>query len=236
MSVTAYMATIIKGGVLLAALRLFEGVDVSRPLVELLLVLPLVSIVWGNLAAIRQQSFRRMIAYSSIAHAGYLFYAFPGAADGRAQAVLFYIVAYALMNLIAFAMLPYHADDVDRDRLESLRGLYRRDPLAAMFIAVAVLSLAGIPPFPGFVAKFLVFRNVMDAGYTAHAVMGLVASYLGIYFYLRIVVLMFMGAREESGGVVVSSRADILARSAAYLCVAATVVMLVVPGWVLELV
>ena len=92
--VTAYMATIIKAGVLLAALRLF-GTEVVSPLDgDLLALLPLVSIVWGNLAAMRQTSFRRMIAYSSIAHAGYLFYAFLGDGPGRFQAVLFYVLAY----------------------------------------------------------------------------------------------------------------------------------------------
>jgi NADH-quinone oxidoreductase subunit N len=233
MSVTAYMATIIKGGVLLAALRLFDGVNVSQPLTGLLFVLPLLSIVWGNLAAIRQQSFRRLIAYSSIAHAGYLFYAFLGDADGRNEAVLFYIVAYALVNLLAFAVLPNGADDVERDRLDGLRGLFQRDPIAALLIGIAMLSLAGIPPFPGFVAKFLIFRSVMEAGYATYAVVGLIASYLGIYFYLRVILLMFMTAREEQGSAITSGRADGLARSAAYLCVVATVVMLVVPGWVL---
>ncbi len=85
--VTAYMATIIKAGVLLAAVRLFGNAPLSRPMADLLAILPLLSIVWGNLAAMRQQSFRRMIAYSSIAHAGYLFYAFlgdgPGPVPGR---------------------------------------------------------------------------------------------------------------------------------------------------------
>ena len=104
--VTAYMATIIKAGVLLAALRLFGTEVVSRPVDDLLAFLPLVSIVWGNLAAMRQKSFRRMIAYSSIAHAGYLFYAFLGDGAGRFQAIVFYLVAYGLMNLLAFASLP----------------------------------------------------------------------------------------------------------------------------------
>ena len=128
--------------------------------------LPLISIVWGNLAAMRQQSFRRMIAYSSIAHAGYLFYAFLGDAPGRFQAVAFYVIAYGAMNLLAFAALPPDDDDTVRDRLDNLRGLFHRRPFAAVMIAVAMLSLAGIPPLPGFVAKFLIFRNVIDAGFT----------------------------------------------------------------------
>ena len=185
--VTAYMATIVKAGVLLAAVRLFGMENVPRPMADLVALLPLASIVWGNLAAMRQQSFRRMIAYSSIAHAGYLFYAFLGDGPGRFQAVAFYVLAYGLMNVLAFASLPRAADDTARDRLDNLKGLYQREPFAAVMIAIAMLSLAGIPPFPGFVAKFLIFRNVFAAGYTTYAVLGLIASYMGIYFYLRVI-------------------------------------------------
>ena len=156
----------------------------------------MISIVWGNLAAMRQTSFRRMIAYSSIAHAGYLFYAFLGDGPGRFQAVVFYVLAYGLMNLLAFAALPHDDDDAAADRLDGLKGLFQRAPYAAVMIAIAMLSLAGIPPFPGFVAKFLIFKNVMAAGYTTYAVLGLVGSYLGIYFYLRVIQFMFMSAAE----------------------------------------
>ncbi len=133
-----------------------------------------------------------MIAYSSIAHAGYLFYALLGDAAGRLQAVAFYLLAYGLMNLLAFAALPAADDDLARDRLDNLKGLFHRAPYAALMLAIAMLSLAGIPPFPGFVAKFLIFRNVMAAGHTTYAVLGLVGSYLGIYFYLRLLQFMFM--------------------------------------------
>src|SRR5206468_11169365 len=102
----------------------------------------------GNLAAMRQQSFRRMIGYSSIAHAGYMFYALLGAGDGRFAAVLFYAAAYGVMNLLAFAALPRADDDPTRDHLDTLRGLYGRKPYAAIAIGIAMLSLAGLPPFP----------------------------------------------------------------------------------------
>ncbi len=228
--VTAYMATLIKGAVLLAAVRLFGTATASGPLADLLVALPLISIVWGNLAAIRQPGFRRMIAYSSIAHAGYLFYAFLGDPTGRMQAVVFYIVAYAAANLLAFAVIPSHANDEERDRLDLFKGLFRRDPLAAVLIGIAMLSLAGLPPFPGFVAKFLIFRSVVAAGYTTYAVLGLLGSYIGIYFYLRVIQLMFM-----SGDAVAAPERPVggLARAAGLLCLAATLVMAILPGWVI---
>jgi NADH-quinone oxidoreductase subunit N len=235
--VTAYMATIIKAGVLLAVVRLIDTAPLAGRTVDLVAILPLVSIVWGNLAAMRQGSFRRMIAYSSIAHAGYLFYAFLGAGPGRFQAVVFYVLAYGLMNLLAFASIPGGRDDAARDRLDNLKGLFQREPYAALMIGVAMLSLAGIPPFPGFVAKFLIFKNVMAAGYTTYAVLGLVASYLGIYFYLRVIQYAFMSPREPVGSETIAAGGAVsrAALGASILCLAPTILIAVFPGWVIGL-
>ncbi|MCC7327695.1 MAG: NADH-quinone oxidoreductase subunit N [Burkholderiales bacterium] len=228
--VTAFMATIVKAAILLAVLRIVGAAPLSGTLVDAFAILPLASIVWGNLAAMRQTSFRRMIAYSSIAHAGFLYYALLGDGPGRYQAVLFYVVVYGLMNLLAFAGLPRGSDDASRDRLDRLAGLFHRDRFGALMIGIAMLSLAGIPPLPGFIAKFLVFKNVMAAGYTTYAVLGLVGSYLGIYFYLRVIQLMFMspgeaaaGARQDRGAAVVTS----------LVCLIPVLLLAVFPGWVI---
>jgi len=238
-TVTAYMATIVKAGVLLAIVRLFAAAPVVSPVSELLAIFPLISIVWGNLAAMRQKSFRRMIAYSSIAHAGYLFYALLGDGAGRLQAVTFYVLAYGVLNVLAFAALPAADDDENRDQLERLKGLYHRNPFAAVVIGIAMLSLAGIPPFPGFVAKFLIFKNVLAAGYTMYAVLGLIGSYVGIYFYLRVIQIMFMSpeaspVRGETTTNIGRAATRVFAHSASLLCLAATLLLSIVPGWVLE--
>ena len=231
--VTAYMATIVKAAVLLAAVRLFAGATLTAPMSELVIALPLVSIVWGNLAAMRQPSLRRMVAYSSIAHAGYLFLALLGDPAGRLQSVAFYLLVYGVLNLLVFTALPASSGDSDntRDDLERIKGLYHRSPAAALMIGAAMLSLAGIPPLPGFIAKFLIFKNVIAAGHVTTAVLGLVGSFLGIYFYLRVIQLMFMSPATvpAAGG----ARAHRLALSASALCVAATVVVAVFPGWVM---
>lgn len=229
--VTAYMAAVVKAGVLLAALRLFGEAALSRPMVQLLALLPLASIVWGNLAAMRQPNLRRMMAYSSIAHAGYLFLAFLGNGPGRFQSVLFYVLAYGVMTVLAFAAVPGHADEPQRDRLEQLKGLFHRQPYAAIVIGLAMLSLAGIPPLPGFIAKFLIFREVMAAGHTTIAVIGLVGSYLGIYFYLRVIQYMFMGAQVAPVQGEVPPRAGAIVAS--LLCLVPAIVIAVAPGWVL---
>jgi NADH-quinone oxidoreductase subunit N len=102
--------------------------------------------------------------------------------------------------------------------------------VAASLIAVAMLSLAGLPPLPGFTAKFLIFRTVVAAGFSTYAVLGLVGSFLGLFFYLRIIQRMFMtaGTAERHDG-----RGMGLSRAAGVLCLAATVVLTIVPGWLL---
>jgi NADH-quinone oxidoreductase subunit N len=228
------MAVIVKAAALLAVVRLFGSATLSTPMFELVAVLPLLSIVWGNLAAMKQASLRRMLAYSSIAHAGYLFYALLGAPEGRLQAVTFYLLTYGVLNLLAFAALPAADDDLQRDRLDHLKGLFHRSPYAALMIGIAMLSLAGIPPFPGFIGKFLIFKNVVAAGHTGWAVLGLVGSYLGIYFYLRVIQYMFMSpdaAALPAGGERPTSRRWAVVASGA--CLAATLVVAVFPGWVL---
>jgi NADH-quinone oxidoreductase subunit N len=227
--VTAYMAVVVKAGVLLAAVHVFGQASLSAPLLQLMVALPLLSIVWGNLAAMRQTSLRRMIAYSGVAHAGYLFYALLGEPEGRLKAVTYYLLAYGLLNLLVFAALPAAADDVQRDRLDNLKGLFHRAPFAALMIGIAMLSLAGIPPFPGFVAKFMIFRNVVAAGYTTYAVLGLVGSYLGIYFYLRVIQFMFM----SPDAAVQATPPRRFALGATLACLAATLWMSVFPGWLI---
>jgi NADH-quinone oxidoreductase subunit N len=227
---TAYMATLVKAGVLIAAARVFGTAPVVEPLVGLLAILPLASIAWGNLTAMRQPGLRRMIAYSSIAHAGYLFFAFLGDGPGRFQAVVFYLAAYGVMNVLAFAALPANPNDIERDRLENLKGLFHTHPLSALLIGMAMLSLAGIPPFPGFVAKFLIFKNVLAAGHVTWAVLGLVGSYLGIYFYLRVIQFMFMSPAAATAGGEPSRGA---ALGAGLLCLAGSIVIALFPGWFL---
>jgi NADH-quinone oxidoreductase subunit N len=230
--VTAYMATIVKAGVLLAAVRLIGPARLSPAMADAVALLPLVSIVWGNLAAMRQRSFRRMIAYSSIAHAGYLFFAFLGDGPVRFQAVAFYVLAYGIMNVLALAALPRDESDAARDHLDNLRGLYRRAPAAAVMIGIAMVSLAGIPPFPGFIAKFLIFKNAIAAGYTLYAVLGLVGSYLGIYFYLRVIQLMFMSTEDSKVALGSPGR---VALGTGLVCLVAAILLSVFPGWVMDL-
>lgn len=228
--VTAYMATIVKAAIVLAVVRLVGPATFTPPLLALVAGLPLLSVLWGNLAAMRQASLRRTIGYSSIAHAGYLFLSLLGDPAGRLQAVAFYLLAYGLLNLLALAALPAAADDAARDRLDNLKGLYHRAPFAALMVGMSMLSLAGVPPFPGFVAKFLIFRNVVAAGHPAVALLGLLGSYLGLYFYLRVIQFMFMSADTP---VALERPARGLVLGASVACLVATGWLVLFPGWVI---
>ena len=136
------------------------------------------------------------------------------------------MAVYGFMNLLAFASLPA-GDEGAEDRIDCLRGLYARQPAAAISLGLAMLSLAGIPPLPGFIAKFLVFSNMMAAGHTVYVVLGLVGSYLGIYFYLRVIQLMFM-SDADAVPVVPSPRR--LAVPAVLLCLVPALAIALFPG------
>ena len=141
----------------------------------------------------------------------------------------FYLLAYGVLNLLLFAALPPAVDDGERDRLDNLKGLFQRSPFAALMIGCAMLSLAGIPPFPGFVAKFLIFKNVIAAGYTTYAVLGLVGSYLGIYFYLRVIQVMFMSVDAPLAAEPLRRHA----LGASLACITIALLVAVFPGWVI---
>jgi NADH-quinone oxidoreductase subunit N len=194
--VTAYMAVIAKVGAFAALLRVVPAIlDASRS--EWILVLGTLSVLTmalGNLAALLQPGIKRLLAYSSIAHAGFMLI---GVAAGTAQgagAVAFYLVAYTFMTLGAFGVvLMLERAGGEADRIADLTGLAWRSPGLAAAMAVFMVSLAGLPPTAGFVAKFYVFAAALDAGQTALAVIGVLTSVVSAYFYLRVAYTMFTG-------------------------------------------
>jgi NADH-quinone oxidoreductase subunit N len=157
-----------------------------------LAILAVVTMTWGNLAALRQSSLKRMLAYSSIAHAGYVLVALtPGTVEG-ANAALFYLFTYAFMNMGAFAIVialeQAGEDDALRNRAA---GIADRWPLLALTMAVFMFSLTGIPPLAGFFGKFFVFKSAVDGGFTWLAAIAMINSAIAAYYYLRVVVAMY---------------------------------------------
>ncbi len=194
--VTAYMAVIAKVGAFAALLRVTPAVigAGSADWTAVLGALCVLTIVLGNFAALLQSGIKRLLAYSSIAHAGFMLIGVSvGTAQG-ASAVAFYLLAYTLMTLGAFGViLMLQRRGEEADQVADLTGLAWRSPALAAAMAVFMVSLAGLPPTAGFLAKFYVFAAALDAGQTGLAIVGVLASVVSAYFYLRVAYTMFTG-------------------------------------------
>jgi NADH-quinone oxidoreductase subunit N len=161
-------------------------------------VLALVSMVGGNLGALAQSNLKRMLAYSSIGHAGYLLAALVAAPRVATEAVLFYLVAYGAVNLGGFGVLAALARDGREPLgLSDVAGLAERRPALSAALAVFLISLTGVPVSAGFVGKFYLFGAAVSAGWVELAVVGVLMSVVSAYYYLRVVVVMYM--REPLG-------------------------------------
>jgi NADH-quinone oxidoreductase subunit N len=194
---TAFMSVAPKAAAFAAILRVLIGAlgPLSVDWSAVLAILAAVTMTGGNVVALAQTNTKRMLAYSSIAHTGYILAAVAAASAGPSAtaAVLFYVFAYGLMNLGAFACLLYF--DLEGTRgasLDELNGFGRRQPLGALAFAIFLVSLTGIPPTIGFVAKFVVIQPVLDAGLAWLAVVIALNAVLAAFYYLRVVVHMYM--------------------------------------------
>ena len=156
----------------------------------------------GNLAALPQQNVKRLLAYSSIAHGGYLLMGGVLLTSQGIGAILFYLVVYLFMNLGAFYVVVLIANEVGSEMVEGYRGLSARAPLVAWAMVIFLVSLAGIPPFAGFFGKWILFTAVLEQGYYWLALVGLLNSVVSLYYYARIVKAMFFeDAGEETTNV-----------------------------------
>ena len=151
----------------------------------------------GNLAALPQQNVKRLLAYSSIAHGGYLLMGGVLLTSQGIGAILFYLVVYLFMNLGAFYVVVLIANEVGSEMVEGYRGLSSRAPLVAWAMVIFLVSLAGIPPFAGFFGKWLLFAAVIEQGYYWLAFVGLLNSVVSLYYYARIVKAMFFEDADE---------------------------------------
>jgi len=211
--VTAFLSVGSKAAAFALLLRIFlEGLPVMNADWRLLFwVLSVVTMTVGNLAAVTQSNLKRMLAYSSIAHAGYLLIGVVSGTPRGITAMLIYLAIYAFMQLGAFAVIVMmHRQDVVGDELKDFSGLHARHPLAAFAMLVFMLSLGGIPPTAGFMGKFWLFSAAIDAQYYGLAVIAVLNSAISLYYYVRVAVFMYL-RKETSGSEPVSSPALSLA-------------------------
>ena len=217
--VTAFMAVCVKSAVFVVMVRVFV-VSLASPELSsgssgwppMLAGLAAATMIFGNLGAVVQTSVKRMLAYSSIAHAGYILIglaAAPKAGEIAISAVIYYLAAYTFSNALAFGALVY-AGSVQREVVsyEDLAGLGRRNPMVAIPFLLGVLSLMGFPPTAGFFAKYYVFIAAVEAGggMIWLAVLGAITSAIGSYYYLRVLVFLFMREPAEGAKVAIPMR------------------------------
>lgn len=200
-SVTAFLSAAPKAvGFAALARVLFEALPLLQEIWSpVLWVLAVLTMSVGNVAALWQENIKRMLAYSSIAHAGYILVAFTAGNTSGLSAVLFYSLVYALMNTGVFSVLVIVSDEkAERLRYAEFAGMGYTHPLLGAAMFLFMLSLAGIPLTAGFAGKFHVFRAALDSGYVWLSVIGVLNSVISVYYYLRIVVVMYMQPATEA--------------------------------------
>jgi NADH-quinone oxidoreductase subunit N len=229
--IVGFMSTAPKAAVFAVLLRiLFEAHAPGR--LWLIWVVAALSMTLGNIGALVQDNVKRLLAYSSIAHAGYLLMAYAALPANGIPAAMFYTASYAAMNVGAFAVVSHLASAGERYvTMEDYAGLGRRSPLLAATLTIFLLSLIGIPVTGGFFAKFYVFSAALQANLVGLVIIGVLNSAVGAYYYLRVIVVMYMReARQE----VQVSPVPLGLGAALAISAAATIYLGVLPGRVLE--
>jgi NADH-quinone oxidoreductase subunit N len=231
--VTGLLATGSKGAVFAALVTLFAGMPAGGELAPILAVLAAVTLLVGTLAALPQQNVKRMLAYSSVVHMGYVLIGLLAGGPAGRSAVVFYLVAYAAVTLGAFGVIASLADgDGEPQDYADFRGLGYRHPFRAGALAVFLFSLAGIPPTAGFIGKFGIFYAAIQAGYLWLALLGVLASLISLVYYLRPVIVLFMV--EEEAPVRHPGSAE--EHAALLVCLVAALILGILPGPLLDLI
>jgi NADH-quinone oxidoreductase subunit N len=210
--VTGFMTTALKAAVFATFVRVFISMGygpgdlhvTQAKMFHFLWITSVVTMFVGNVIALTQTNLKRMLAYSSIAHTGYILVGFVigGFTDQGYAPVLFYLVSYSVMNLGAFVVLTVLADKGDNGlNLHDLSGLSQRHPLLALSLSVFVLSMLGLPTTAGFIAKYWLFYSGVQAGEIWLIILGVLCSAISAFYYLRILVYMYMTPATKPAGV-----------------------------------
>lgn len=236
-SVTGFMSVSVKaaGWAMLLRVLLF-GLAPLRPYyVPVLVFAAVVTLITGNIAALTQHNLKRLLAYSSIAHVGYMLLGLV-ASDGLTnrtgiKAILVYLLAYTFMNFGAFTVLTsLRRRNIVGDDIEDIAGLMQKAPVEASFMLIFLLSLAGIPPFAGFYGKYFIFLSLIETGHYTLAAVAVLFAVVGLYYYLRIANAMFISAPANE----VPPATPPSLNLALYFCAAATVIIGLFPNVFLQ--
>jgi NADH-quinone oxidoreductase subunit N len=202
-SITAFMSVAVKAASFAMMVRIFMvAIYPLRPQwVPIMTAVSVMTMTMGNIAAITQSNVKRMLAYSSISHAGYILIGFIAGNETGLTAVPLYLLIYTFTNLGVWAVIvALRKKDVIGEQIDDMAGLFFRHPAGAVLMLIFLLSLAGIPPTAGFIGKYYLFAAAIETGHTVLAVIAVLNAAISIYFYFRIVVSMFMREATEKTG------------------------------------
>ncbi|HVC21604.1 MAG TPA: NADH-quinone oxidoreductase subunit N [Vicinamibacterales bacterium] len=236
--VTGFMSTGVKAAAFAAFVRVFLAAlgPLSAEWVPVLWVLAAATMIVGTVVGVLQSNVKRMLAYSSIAHAGYLLVGLVAANDTGRAAVLFYLLAYGLTNLGAFGVIALlETGDRPNDELRDYAGLWNTRPGLAALMTIFLLSLGGFPPTVGFIGKWYIFSAAVQSGNYGLAIIGVLTSVISVFFYLRIVVMMYMTEPEPGRAPIVVPRVPRLAGAALGLTMLAVFYLGMVPTSIIDL-
>lgn len=195
-TLTAYMATASKSAAFVALIIILSRMlpESAADWTHLISVIAILTMILGNIIALVQDNVKRMLAYSSIAHAGYLLVGLAAGTGEGYSAVLYYLLAYTLMNIVAFGVVAFYErqEGVDFTDVNNYAGLGFKRPAMGVMFSISLFSLAGIPPFVGFIGKYQVFAAAINAELVSLAIIGVLASAASVYYYLRPMVYMYM--------------------------------------------
>ena len=197
--VTTFMSTVVKIAAFAAFLRVFTICFSSLKFYYEIIftAAAVVTLLIGNITALYQQSVKRMLAYSGISHAGYLLIALVVMGASSSSVVFFYSAAYAAASVVAFAVLMAVMENKGSESFESFKGLAKNNPFLAICMTIAMLSLAGIPPLAGFFGKYYLFTTAIKGGYLWLVIVAIINSLISLYYYFRVILLMYSSADEE---------------------------------------
>ncbi len=196
--ITALMATIVKAAAMAAFYRLFSVcfTPIQNVWTDIIAVLIVMSLVVGNITAVMQHDAKRMLAYSSVSHVGYMLFTLLCMGAYSQQGLLFYTGAYSLATITAFTVLYIVQQAHQTTSISAFNGLGKSHPLLAIAMSLSLLSMAGIPPLAGFMAKYYIFASAISQGYIGLTLLGIAMSLVGIYYYFKIIIAMYAYTAE----------------------------------------
>lgn len=210
--ITAFMATIVKTAAVASFYHLFITCFPSQTGIwqDVFAAMIILTLLTGNIVAVMQHDAKRMLAYSSISHAGYMLFTILLANKESDNSILFYTVAYSLASMVGFMVLYAVQKSRGTTSISAFHGLGKTNPLLAVAMTIALLSMAGIPPLAGFMAKYYVFVNAFEEGHIGMVLFAIVMSLVGVYYYFKLIIAMFLHEDTEGGEVKIDSLQTLL--------------------------